>query len=117
MSESGSDGLRSRSGGSSNPRKQGKRASTSHRTAAAALPNEEPPWLTSVLKQSNAQTVKSIERKLGKRFDRVDDKLANISEKQEATEVKLAEVAAKQDKFEKQHTELREELRQLKAKK
>ena len=119
MSGSESDELRSRSGGSGSPRKEGKRSSASKKTRAAGsapLPSEEPPWLSAVLKQSNTDTVKSIEKKLGKRFDKVDNKLAHICERQEATEEKLAQVASKQDKFEKQQTELREELRQLKAK-
>ena len=104
MSGSESDELRSRSGGSGSPRKEGKRSSASKKTRAAGsapLPTEEPPWLSAVLKQSNTDTVKSIEKKLGKRFDKVDNKLAHICERQEATEEKLAQVASKQDKIRK----------------
>ena len=80
------------------------------------MPSDEPPWLSAVLRQANSATVKTIEKKLGKRFDRVDQKLCHISDRQQATEEKLEDVAAKQNKFEKEQTELRQELRELKAK-
>ena len=119
MSDS-DDELRSRSGGSASPRKKDKRSSSSAASRvegrAAPLPSDEPPWLSAVLRQANSATVKSIEKKLGKRFDRVDQKLCHISDRQQATEEKLEEVSAKQNKFEIEQAELRLELRQLKAK-
>ena len=119
MSDS-DDELRSRSGGSASPRKKDKRSSSSAASRvegrAAPLPSDEPPWLSAVLRQANSATVKSIEKKLGKRFDRVDQKLSHISDRQQATEEKLEEVSAKQNKFEIEQAELRLELRQLKAK-